>query len=92
MDQGSVYEYNLATPTEVEPGDIVGIRLPLNMEARQSRTTKPLFLELVSGNANINSYIKLENSTLVVIPPAEVVPPLQTFIPLISVRIGEITN
>ena len=90
MDRGSVYEYELVTPTEVESGDIVGIQLPLNMEVRQSRTIKPLFLELMSGNASINSHIKLENSTLVVISSVEVVQPLQTFIPLISVRIGEI--
>ena len=92
MKEGSVFEYNLAIPIEVEPGHIVGIRLPLNMETRHSRTSKPLFLELLSGNASMYSYIKLENSTLVVIPPAEVVPPLQTFIPLISVRIGEYTD
>ena len=90
MDRGSVYEYKLVTPTEVESGDIVGIQLPLNMEVRHSRTIKPLFLELVSGNSSINSHTKLENSTLVMIPPAEVVQPLQTFIPLISVRVGEI--
>ena len=89
MAEGSVYEYNLVTPTEVEPGDIVGIRLPLNMEIRHSRTTKPLFLDLLSGNSSMYSYIKLDNSNPAVIPPANVVQPLQTFIPLISVRIGE---
>lgn len=92
MVEGSVYEYNLATPTEVESGDIVGIRLPLNMEIRLRRTTKPLFLELLSGNSSMYSYIKLENSTTALIPPADVVQPLQTFIPLISVRIGEFTD
>ena len=92
MNGRSVYEYNLLTPTAVRPGDIVGIQLPLSMETRHSRTTKPLFLELLNGNASMYSYIKLENSTPVVVPPAEVFPPLQTFIPLISVRIGEITS
>ena len=46
----------------------------------------PLFLEFLSGNASMYSYIILENSNSV-----EVFPPLQTFIPLISVRIGEFT-
>jgi hypothetical protein len=92
MVEGSVYEYNLPTPTEVQPGDIVGIQLPLNMELRQRRTTKPLFLELLNGNASMYSYIKLDNSTLAVIPPADVIQPLQTFIPLISVKIGEFSD
>ena len=92
MNEGSVYEYNLAVPTAVEPGDIVGITLPLNMEMRHKRTIKPLLLELLRGNASLYSHIKLDNSTLAGIPPLEIVQPLQTFIPLISVRIGRFTN
>ena len=89
INRGSVYEYNLPTPVAVQPGDIVGIQMPLHMIARQSWTTKPLFLDLVRGNASLNSYSKPENSTVVVIPPPEIIKPLQTFIPLISVVIGE---
>ena len=88
--EGSVYEYILPIPTEVEPGDTVGITLPINMDIRLSRTTKPLLLELVSGNSSLYSHIKLDNATVVVIPPAQVVLPVQTFIPLISVQIGEL--
>ena len=55
INRGSVYEYNLPTPVAVQPGDIVGIQMPLHIIARQSWTTKLLSLDLVKGNASLNS-------------------------------------
>ena len=73
----------------VEPGDIVGIRMPLDEFARQSRSTRPLFMELTSGDINTRSYIRLTDRKMITIVSEGFERDVDTIIPLISVRICE---
>ena len=89
INKGSIFEYRLSTPMIVEPGHIVGIQMPLNMRERLSRSTKLLFWQLINGNASYLSYSSLQNRSTIVVSPFEITEPIVTFIPLITVHIGE---
>jgi hypothetical protein len=89
INKGSIFEYRLSTPIVVEPGHIVGIQMLLNTRERLSRSTKLLFWQLTNGNVSYLSYSSLQNRTTIVISPFEVIEPIVTFIPLISVHIGK---
>ena len=89
INRGSEFEYILSTPIVVEPGHIVGIQMPLNMRERQSRSTRLLFWQLVNGNASYLSYSSLQNRTVIAVSPFEIIQPIVTFIPLISVHFGK---
>ena len=89
INKGSIFEYSLSTPIVVEPGHIVGIQMPLNMRERLTRSTRLLFWQLVNGNTSYLSHSSLQNRTMIVVSPFEVIKPIVTFIPLISGHIGE---
>ena len=88
-DKGLTFEYNLQVPVTVEPGDIVGIRMPLDDMARRSRSTRPLFMALERGDVSKRSYICLNNRTTIAIMSEGFERDVDTIVPLISVRIGE---
>ena len=89
INRGSIFEYSLSTPIVVEPGHIVGIQMPLNIRERLSRSTKLLFWQLVNGNASYLSYSSLQNRSVIAVSPFEIIQPIVSFIPLISVQIGK---
>ena len=67
----------------------MGIRMLLGDTARQSRSTRPLFMELTSGDISTRSYIRLNDRKTIMIVSEGFERDVDTIVPLISVRIGE---
>ena len=95
MDGGfTYYEYSPSPPTTIQAGDIVGIMMPSDDDAR-AQSCRPLFLRLPEGNASSCVFDPGSNFQQIILVNGMCINPQDQqseYLPLVSAIFSELPN